>query len=95
MTTITEAGPSVRPRRSIGLGDLIRTAIVGALALGLMYIVWGLYLAGEPLFAVVTMALLIGIVIVFGTRRFYTARFVFPAVTAKPAQAKHSANSLT
>ncbi|HEY0854632.1 MAG TPA: maltose ABC transporter permease MalF [Devosia sp.] len=82
MTTITEAGPSVRPRRAIGLGDLIRTAIVGALALGLMYIVWGLYLAGEPLFAAVTMALLVGIVIVFGSRRFYTARFVFPAVTA-------------
>ena len=80
MTSISATIPM--SRRRWGIGDLIRYAIVGALALGLMYIVWGLYLAGEPLFAVVTMALLIGIVIVFGSRRFYTARFVFPAVTA-------------
>lgn len=63
-------------------GDAIRLAIVGVLALGLLYVVWGLYIAGEPLFAVVTMGLAVGIVIVFGSRRFYAARFVFPAVAA-------------
>ncbi|RYE80946.1 MAG: maltose ABC transporter permease MalF, partial [Hyphomicrobiales bacterium] len=82
MTTITEAGPSALPHRAIRLGNVIRYAIVGALALALMYIVWGLYLAGEPLFAMVVMALLIGIVVIFGANRFYTARFVFPAIAA-------------
>lgn len=82
MTTITEAAPVPARWTRLAVGDLIRYAIVGALALGLMYIVWGLYLAGEPLFAMVVMALLIGIVVVFGARRFYTARFVFPAIAA-------------
>lgn len=74
--------PANLPRLRLGLGDLVRYAIVGVFVLGLLYIVWGLYLAGEALFAVVVMALMIGIVVVFGARRFYTARFVFPAVTA-------------
>jgi maltose/maltodextrin transport system permease protein len=83
MTTISELAPiAAPPRRAIKLGDIIRYAIVGVLALALMYIVWGLYLAGEPLFAVVVMALLVGIVVVFGANRFYTTRFIFPAIAA-------------
>lgn len=82
MTALTESAPPMAPRRAIKLGDIIRYVIVGVLALGLMYLVWGLYLAGEPLFAVVVMAILLGIVVVYGANRFYTARFVFPAVTA-------------
>jgi maltose/maltodextrin transport system permease protein len=74
--------PATLPGVSPKLGDFIRYAAIGVVALGLMYIVWGLYLAGEPLFAVVVMALMIGIVIVFGAKRFYTGRFVFPAVAA-------------
>src|SRR5690606_8496607 len=70
------------PKLALGLGALTRYAVLGMLALGLLYVAWGLYLAGEPLFAVVVMALLIGIVVVFGQRRFYTARFVFPAIAA-------------
>ncbi|MBK8083592.1 MAG: maltose ABC transporter permease MalF [Devosia sp.] len=62
--------------------DIVRYGVIGVLALGLTYVIWGLYLAGEPLFAVVVMALLIGIVIVFGAKRFYTARFVFPGIAA-------------
>jgi maltose/maltodextrin transport system permease protein len=82
MTTITAGELKVRPRLSLKLGDVIRYAVVAVVALGLTYVVWGLYLAGEPMFAAVVMAVLVGIVIVFGARRFYTARFVFPAVTA-------------
>lgn len=71
----------VRPPalRIVGLVGYVLLALV---ALGLTYVVWGLYLAGEPLFAAVVMALLVGIVIIFGARRFYTARFVFPGVAA-------------
>src|SRR5688572_6904187 len=82
MTTITAGELKAGPRYALKLGDVIRYALVALLALGLMYVVWGLYLAGEPMFAAVVMAILVGIVVVFGARRFYTARFVFPAVTA-------------
>jgi len=46
------------------------------------HVVWGLYLAGEPIFAVVVMAICIGAIIIFGSRRFYIGRFIFPAITA-------------
>lgn len=84
MTTIVDQPSAAArlPRLSLTPGDLIRYAVVALLALGLMYVVWGLYLAGEPLFAVVVMAVLVGIVVVFGSRRFYTARFTFPAIAA-------------
>lgn len=79
--SITDAAPSSLPR-SAGVMDVLRYGFLALLALGLMYVVWGLYLAGEPLFAAVVMALLVGIVIIFGAKRFYTARFVFPGVAA-------------
>jgi maltose/maltodextrin transport system permease protein len=82
MTTIAAGELSQQRKAMLKLGDVVRYVLVAALALGLMYVVWGLYLAGEPLFAAVVMALLVGIVVVFGARRFYTARFVFPAVAA-------------
>jgi maltose/maltodextrin transport system permease protein len=83
MTTIAENPTATSPPRPVlRLGDVIRYAVVALLALGLMYIVWGLYLAGEPMFAAVVMAVLIGVVVIFGANRFYTARFVFPAITA-------------
>src|SRR5687768_4267472 len=82
MTTIAAGELKAGPRLSFKPGDLIRYALVALLALGLTYVVWGLYLAGEPMFAAVAMAVMVGIVIVFGAKRFYTARFVFPAVTA-------------
>lgn len=84
MTTasLSETSPSAAVGTRSGLGNVVRLAVVGILALGLLYVVWGLYLSGEPLFAVVVMGLAVGIVIVFGSRRFYAARFVFPAIAA-------------
>ncbi|MDP1730533.1 MAG: maltose ABC transporter permease MalF [Devosia sp.] len=79
---LSESPPAQLPRFRAGLADIVRYLVIGVIALGLMYFVWGLYLAGEPLFAVVVMALMLGIVVVYGARKFYTARFVFPAVTA-------------
>ena len=83
MTAPSLSAPLSTPRRPTRqLMGLVGYLLLAVLALGLMYVVWGLYVAGEPLFAVVVMALLVGIVIVFGARRFYTARFVFPGVAA-------------
>lgn len=83
MTAPSLSAPLSAPARPAKrLAGLIGNLLLAVLALALMYVVWGLYLAGEPLFAVVVMALLIGIVIIFGARRFYTARFVFPGIAA-------------
>ena len=84
MTTMTAGS---EPKRAAALprfplADIIRYAVVTLLSLGLLYVVWGLYVAGEPMFAAVVMAILVGLVVIFGSNRFYTARFVFPAVTA-------------
>ena len=74
--------PARLPGLAVKTGTLLRYAAIAVIALGLLYVAWGLYVGGEPLFGAVVMAILVGIVVVFGARRFYTARFVFPAVTA-------------
>jgi maltose/maltodextrin transport system permease protein len=83
MTAPTLSEPiAASERRLPPVSALLRHVLLGLVALGLMYVVWGLYLASEPLFAAVVMALLVAIVVIFGARRFYTARFVFPGVAA-------------
>lgn len=79
---LSDTPPAIAAKPMRGLGRLVGYGVLAALALGLIYVVWGLYLAGEPLFAAVVMALMVGIVIVFGARHFYTARFVFPGIAA-------------
>ena len=61
---------------------LLRLALTGLSVVALLYVAFGLYAAGEPLFAVAMLALAIGIAIIYGTTRFYAARFVFPATVA-------------
>jgi maltose/maltodextrin transport system permease protein len=79
---MTEGVPAVAPRMAFGIGRIVGWAAVAVIALALLYVVWGLYVAGEPLFAAVTMGLTVGIVLIYGAPRFYAARFVFPAVAA-------------
>ena len=79
---LTEDQPAPLPKLGFTFGDVIRFAVIGVIALVLLYLVWGLYLAGEPMFAVVVMGILVCFVLIFSARRFYTARFVFPAVAA-------------
>ncbi|WP_210433534.1 maltose ABC transporter permease MalF [Zobellella endophytica] len=62
------------------MAKMAKFSVLGVVSLALLYAVWSLYLAGEPLFAVLVMAVLVGVVLIYGNRRFYTARFVFPAV---------------
>jgi len=85
MTTITETAPpgGVGPGLPMAVPmAVIKWLALAVIALAMLYTTWALYLSGEPLFAVVVLAVGIGIVTVFGYRRYYTARFVFPAVTA-------------
>lgn len=67
---------------SLSIKSIVRWGLISVIAVAMLYLVWGLYLSGEPLFAIVVMAICLGIVTIFGSNRFYTARFVFPAITA-------------
>ncbi len=58
------------------IGLLTLAGIVG------LYVVWGLYLAGEPILAAIVHAVATAVVILFGWARFYAWRFVFPGVAA-------------
>lgn len=62
--------------------DWIRLSIVvmitGALLVGAFY----LYLFGQPVFGAILLALATGVGIVYGSARFYGARFIFPGVAA-------------
>ena len=61
---------------------ILKIVSLAAIAFAFLYVIWGLYLAGQPIFAVVTFAVGISIVVLFGWKRFYTWRFVFPGVAA-------------
>lgn len=75
------AGPA-SPKGKSWVRTLGARAILAVIAFAFLYVVWSLYLAGEPLFAAISFALAIAIVILFGWARFYTWRFVFPGVAA-------------
>ncbi len=56
--------------------------IVGAIGLALLYTAFTLYLIHQPLFAVIILALGVAFSLIFGARRFYAQRFIFPGIAA-------------
>ncbi len=84
MRTTTFDNSVASPARStpFAIKNLLKWGALSLVSLALLYIVWGLYLAGEPLFGVVVLALMVGIVTIFSQKKFYTIRFVFPAIAA-------------
>ncbi|MCF6302491.1 MAG: hypothetical protein L3J13_04730 [Devosiaceae bacterium] len=84
MSTTTFDTPAARTLKTnpFTIKNAIKWGALSLIALALLYIVWGLYLAGEPLFAVVILALMVGIVTIFSQKKFYTIRFIFPAIAA-------------
>lgn len=57
-------------------------ALLAAATLIGLYGVWLLYLVGQSLLAALIFAALAGFVLIFGNRRFYSARFIFPGIIA-------------
>lgn len=85
MSTIAELAPqrAAGPRPPLAVSmSVLKWLALAVTGLAMFYTAWGLYLSGEPLFAAVVLAIAVGIVLVFGSRRFYVTRFVFPAITA-------------
>ncbi|WP_029040466.1 maltose ABC transporter permease MalF [Cucumibacter marinus] len=60
----------------------LRYLIVGGLCLAGFYSAFVLYTVDQPLFGVLLIALAVGFAIIFGTRRFYATRFIFPGLAA-------------
>jgi maltose/maltodextrin transport system permease protein len=79
-TVCAEPVMGVEKPSLLSLANMVKLSVLGVVSLALLYAVWSLYLAGEPLFAVLVMTVLVGFALIYGNRRFYTARFVFPAV---------------
>lgn len=61
---------------------LLGKAMILVAGLAFLYLVWGLYLLGEPLFAVIALATGALGVAFFWSSRFYKIRFVYPAIAA-------------
>ena len=73
-----------RSQVASGFGALggVRLALTGLAVAVLLYLTFGLYVGGEPLFGVGLLGLAVATAIIYGTDRFYAARFVFPAIVA-------------
>jgi maltose/maltodextrin transport system permease protein len=57
-------------------------ALVAAISLAGLYGVWVLYLLDQPLLASLVLVAAVGFAVVFGQRRFYTTRFIYPGIVA-------------
>jgi maltose/maltodextrin transport system permease protein len=73
------AGRTLAPARSfawMAIGLILVASAVG------LYGVWLLYLLGQPLLAVLVLALVVAFAVIFTQRRFYASRFIFPGIAA-------------
>ncbi len=57
-------------------------AIVAALFVAMLWVAWNLYALGETVLAALILAAAVGFAIIFGTRRFYSTRFIYPGIVA-------------
>jgi maltose/maltodextrin transport system permease protein len=68
--------------RAAELSRWFGRAIVALIALVTVYGAFLLYTLGQPLLGVVIFAAAIGFAIVFGAKRYYTSRFIFPGIVS-------------
>ncbi len=62
--------------------DLPRLLGVGIVSMAMLFAAFVLYTLAQPLFGAIMLALATGFLIVFGAKRFYGARFIFPGIAA-------------
>jgi maltose/maltodextrin transport system permease protein len=70
------ASPPARGLRWLGVALVLLASAAG------LYGVWTLYLLGQPLLAMLIMALVVAFALIFTQRRFYASRFIFPGIAA-------------
>jgi maltose/maltodextrin transport system permease protein len=79
MSEIALRAEPAAPQRSFRWLGL---AIVLAISAAWFYAVWVLYMLGQPLLAVLMLALAVGFTVIFTQRRFYAGRFFYAALAA-------------
>lgn len=65
-----------------GLSRVLGIAVYAAVVLVLGYAAFTLYLDGQALYGALILAVMAGFALIFGFRRFYFGRFIFPGVAA-------------
>lgn len=73
------AGQAPAPARNLAWVAIALILVASAVGL---YGVWLLYLLGQPLLAVLVLALVVAFAVIFTQRRFYASRFIFPGIAA-------------
>ncbi|MEM7641143.1 MAG: maltose ABC transporter permease MalF [Pseudomonadota bacterium] len=68
-------------RASTG-SSVARYSAVGAVTAVLLFVAFYLYTIAQPLFGAIVLALATGFAVIFGARRYYAARFIFPGIVA-------------
>lgn len=72
--TVTNDVPTPAPWARLFLVALISTALLWA--------AFQLYSLAQPLYGAILLALAVGFAVIFGSRRFYGSRFIFPGIAA-------------
>ena len=75
--SVAEARTETRVREG---SPLLRWALAGLAALVILWGAFALYMAGQPLFGAILLALAVAVAAIFGSARFYGARFILPGI---------------
>lgn len=75
---VANAAPRI-PRTNF---SWLGSAVVAAISLFLLYVVWTLYIVGQAVLATLIFACSIGFALVYGFKRFYPTRFIYPGIVA-------------
>ena len=77
MTTATEA-----LSRRLAWRDIATKAALALVSLAILLVAWIMYGVGQALFGVCLVIVAIGFFVIYGFRRYYFARFIFPGAAA-------------
>jgi maltose/maltodextrin transport system permease protein len=84
MTDVALKGgpPAGAPSLPAAGANWLGIAVVALITLGLAYIVWTLYVLGEPILGSLIALAAAGFALIYGLRRFYATRFIYPGIVA-------------
>lgn len=81
MTSVADTGTAptgLTTQRS--MADFVVKLLVASVTLAMLFIAYAVYAIGQPMFGVLVLVVALGFLFVFGTRRAYAARFIFPGI---------------
>ena len=70
-----DPAPAARPGAA-----MVRLALTAAATLVILFGAFALYMGGQPLFGLILLALALAVALIYGSDRFYGARFILPGI---------------